>query len=795
MWMQILNLFKIRNLEGLNCKYRLLVIEGLPQDSSYNKNINLLAKNLAFELQNPVALVSRSGKSCLALPADCKDPRLDQPLTPHVATLSPIPGEHELTFTKLDPESTKIAVRFLEYSLRTPLMRQRQIWSPGPGKPYYWKYSVNESDLAREIDIYEGFSFRVVHLRDDKLYLAADIHYKYIDRKYLTSYLGENDLTDFAGRHFLYQFGHRWYQVQLVSDTGSSIKNQKFTDERDGNIYNVYDFTLANCSTPIPSYVKSLDSDSPAIIYQYLGSNRKRYGAVALCRLAYGTQDPKIKRLHSQSIRTPDARFREISEIIQKFFRNVQFNGVTLDIDSSPLKTRPKSFAIPDLLFGKGKILHVKRQHDDLGTEIKNLGRERMRYVLTNNTGPLVSTPFDRQYMLVPKSLPRSISDAFRDQFISEMQRLTPQDYSISRIVYDDSGATNLYRQVHAIQKAVSQADVRNGYALLVLPENSNPDLHNYIKQKLWQNIQCQCAMAGNIKEHFEISMKREGKNWELKPDLTGRFTSYTRYVALGMMIINKKWLWALDSELYYDVYVGIDVLNNMAGFTFVYKNGQYCYFRNYPSQQKEKLPSSQIYRVLVDHLKTDLRNLNLSPKSIILHRDGRIYESELEGYAKAMQKLNNDGILPEEILTGAVEIHKQSSLNLRLCSSDEEGKIVNPRFGSYFIMNSTNGIVCNTGWPFQFPGTVKPLQIVVASGNLDITYVLEDIFALSQLAWSSPDKCSRLPITIKLSDDFLEPIASSVELDEALYGSDEDIADEIPTEKGEGAVETTEVQ
>jgi hypothetical protein len=78
----------------------------------------------------------------------------------------------------------------------------------------------------------------------------------------------------------------------------------------------------------------------------------------------------------------------------------------------------------------------------------------------------------------------------------------------------------------------------------------------------------------------------------------------------------------------------------------------------------------------------------------------------------------------------------------------------------------------------------------VIVEGNLDIEWVLEDIFALSQPCFTSPDKCTRLPVTIKLADDFLEPIASDADEDGARYGSDDaeslDLIDEpaIPNDR-----------
>ncbi len=133
------------------------------------------------------------------------------------------------------------------------------------------------------------------------------------------------------------------------------------------------------------------------------------------------------------------------------------------------------------------------------------------------------------------------------------------------------------------------------------------------------------------------------------------------------------------------------------------------------------------------------------------------------------------------------VDIRKSTADHLRLVEGEEPQQMQNCLVGSYYLLDCTEGVVCTTGRPFRFSGTAKPLTAVVVEGALDITWVLEDIFALSQLTFAAPDKCSRLPITVKLADDFLEPIASQADDESALYETE--LPDEL--EGGEFGAET----
>src|SRR5260370_12026257 len=95
------------------------------------------------------------------------------------------------------------------------------------------------------------------------------------------------------------------------------------------------------------------------------------------------------------------------------------------------------------------------------------------------------------------------------------------------------------------------------------------------------------------------------------------------------MMIVNRKWLWALATPLRYDVYIGIDVLNGMAGFTFIYKNGERMIFRNHRCKQRERLTSRQLREILVKHIRQHVRPLHIRPPNIPLPPATRSFTTE----------------------------------------------------------------------------------------------------------------------------------------------------------------------
>jgi len=780
---QFLSMFEITNRSKLDCSYRLLEITGLSKREDdkgvdYYKNINLLLRNVAYELRKPVALISEDGKHYLAIPANSPEPKLKRPLIPYVAELVPIEGVNHIKLDSLDTENMPIALQFLGYAFRTPLIHNKRLWNAG--QSYFRKMPINQRDKKWKIDIFEGFRFKILSLEVGRLFLAIDITYKYVDSRWLTELANDgSEMSEYVNRHFVYHFGHDWYQIQLIKATGKMVQEQEFTQRQTGEIFSVFDYTIREHGQDRLPYIESLDPRSPAILYRNLGSKVENYGAAALCKLIYPTEDPKVKAIHSQSIQPPNKRCAEVSKIVQQHFANAELNGKPIQLKAEPFQAEQRFFPVPNQLFGNNSLLQVKQDVADRGIDLRELGQIRMRYLLDPKIGPLTVSPFDAQYIIRPLSVPRPIVEDFTERFKQSVLQFYPHHpYNPKLVLYDDRGCRTLQSQAKAIQTALRNVAVTRGYALLVLPPNADKDLHNYIKRALWPDIQLQCALASNIMSFYQQQSAGEQLTYEVKDGLEGKLRSYIKYAALGLLQVNHKWLWSLGNALHYDAYIGIDVLKGTAGFTFIYKNGQHCFFHDFPSQQKERLPANQIRDVLCKQIEDDLSRLFcpplICPRSIVIHRDGRAHESELRGIRAAVQSLKREGILDPETKLGVVEILKQSAYPIRIGVGDFLDTLGNPRIGSWFPIDAKQGIVCSTGKPFIHQGTARPLHAIIVEGGLDIEYVLEDIFALSQLIWSAPDSCGRLPLTIRLAHEFLEPVAAEADIDRALYGEEE---------------------
>ena len=772
----VVSLYEIENLADLRADYRLAEIDGpfgkeQRDEDLAEKNLNLLLKQFMYREKTAATLVNRGGRPMLAFPAAHEPGGREYALTPHVVTLRPQDEVHTISYDRPKAGEERVAVAFLNYHLRTPLMRDKNLWRAG-ANAFFTKRPANWHEASREADVYEGFSFRLVR-HAGRLFVAIKLTCRYGENAWLVDRYGDTDMRALRMRHLLYHFGNEWFTAQLLGLTGNPIAEQKFQPHGGGPVANVYDYTRQKAGKDAPNWVKSLDPDSPAILFRYPGNEQQRYGAAALCKLLLRTEDQQIRSVHSRSIRPPQKRFETMKEVVAQHFSGAEIGGVPIRVQARALRAEARTFFVPNQMFGNGRVLRVLSPTQADGVELAQLGTVRMRFTLDPQCGLAVTKPFGGQYLFVPQSMHRPLAEDFKDRLEKTVRQIAQAPFRMRTILYRDESARTLKSQVDAVLAAADLAEIEQGHGVLILPERRAGDLHHHVKQRLGDRLRVQCAAAEKLAGFYEGRPGQGQQGSRLRGDREQHYTSYLRYAALGLLIVNRQWPWVLEGGTHHDIYVGIDVLNNTAAFAFFYEGGRRCFVRTQRSRQRERLLRKEVQEALYDHLKTDLPDCPKPPRSIVLRRDGRIFESEWRGGQDAVTQLIRERLLPRDVVFGAVEIHKHSAVGLRL-AAERQGGLVNPDIGSWFDIDGTEGVVCTTGSPFRLNGTAHPLAVKVARGKLDLPQVLEDVFCMSQLCWMTPDRCIRLPIDLKLCDEFLRVVAAGSEEEEV----DEDESD-----------------
>ena len=196
-------------------------------------------------------------------------------------------------------------------------------------------------------------------------------------------------------------------------------------------------------------------------------------------------------------------------------------------------------------------------------------------------------------------------------------------------------------------------------------------------------------------------------------------------------------------------------------------------------SRQKEKLLKEQVFTHLAQIVRDEYTRLGRPVKSIVIHRDGRCWQSEIDGATAAVQKLKKEGCITRDGTLSILEIAKSAPVRLRVFevqrTPGEKAFVQNPQVGLYTIVNGTEGFLCSTGRAFPRKGTVQPLHVRCVVEGIPFIQALEDVYALTTLAWTRPEDCSRYPITIKLTDRWLSEEASEFDEEALIYEAEDD--------------------
>jgi len=760
----VFNLYPVANQDDLRISYRLVDVEGefgLGSDDPdlAIKNLNLLTKKIAFGQRLPVAIIKGGEQPVLAVAADRPIERFQYQLTPHVVALRPRDEIQTVSFRDLDTSTLGIALAFLGWELRGHLFAASGLWQSG-ANTFFSRKPLNG---GRGMDVYGGFSPRFVMVQG-ALHVAVPVIYCYTDSRWADEAFDDRAIQNLGGRRMLYHYGPRLFPIKFQRRTGKSIRDQEFISDGNGAVSHVFQWTVEKIGSNPGG--RPLAADSPAIRYKNLGNDQERFGALALCKLMLNNDDPRVASSRRDHQRTPYQRIEASNQVVSRYLSGITLAGVKLNIEAKPRTSAAKQFSYPTLQLGNGRSLRVGNNFRGGEIALKDLPTARANLLEDRRVGFAVTSELDHQVLVVPRSLGIPAVNDLKSRLEAMVSSLTRKPYALQLVRYSDENKRTLSAQVDAVVHALNENHVDGGRGILVLPPRAQPDLHNYIKKKLRQRIQFQCMAAEKLSRFYGYG----NGTTPVVPRPEGRFRSYLLNTVMGLMIVNRQWPWVLQSGTHYDAYIGLDVLNHTAAMTFFYEGGRVCAMRDQSSGDKERLSRRVVAKLVYEGLRQDLPDLDQPPTSIVLRRDGKLHESEWLGLNDAVQRLKDDGLLPDSICIGAVEIPKHHSYGMRLVER-VDGRMENPAIGCWEYLSESEGIVCTTGWPFNIPGTVEPLFVRIARGDLEIKAVLQDTFAMSQLCWPVPRGCMRLTIDLKLCDEHLRAFAAFADEDRAIFG------------------------
>jgi len=775
--MTLLNIFVIENLDKIKIKYRLFKVKGiLPQSEDFEKNTQLLSDRLSRITKSPCTALKESDQLFIAQPVGSPDLPSRLPLVRAEALIESTDIERELDYGCLTEANTGIAIRFLQFYLDGQLHDVPSLWRPSAGLPYFQK-DPDPDFRSPDVVMYRGFKIRLILLPENKIGVCVDITRKYASRHYLPPRITPDEFRKYKGKRCIYEFGHRWYEIRIESISGLSV-----TEERMPDGSSLFDYIRSKTGENKPQALLRLPRDCTVLTYQTSLGIVNRVPS-ALCRPTYATNHPAVSEHHFKTIMPPHKRRWEIEFVVRSYLKGWNFQGIPIILSDDMLKVNCDVLTPPDLRFGNGKILSFKQADGAIYATLDDFGSSKRRLLHSTDAGFFVRKPLDRQYLIMPKSMfetcgPRYLAD-LKVQFTRLYSPHGEFQYDPTIITYDDSVPQSIYTLGNEILESVLQSvgDLffYSGYGLVIIPrlDPKRKDKEDELANLLMREFRKKGIYVSV--SHTEIplmsyvnvpSENREAK-WQISGDerLSRRFRGYLENVVLNkILLLNHCWPFVLSRPLNTDLVIGIDVKNNTAGFMLIFKDGQTFSFATSDSDQKEQLGRAQISTVIYNYLKKELEGDSIKIRDITIHRDGILYPAEIKGIKGAVDRLVEDGLIEKDYNCNFIEIKKTSRIPVRFFETmTPQGYMQemteNPKIGTYMVFQN-NAFLCTTGRPFKYHGTTKPIQVTKLEGNMGIKLILQDVFALANLTWTKPDYCSRLPVSIKMTDIRLKEVA-----------------------------------
>jgi hypothetical protein len=786
------NIFPITNLKELKSRYRLYSIRGLSQDQEeYDPNTQTLVHKLSYTMRSPVAVILRGSHPYLALPLDAPEPLSPYPLVRATAVFEKTNEIFTLDYENPTPETDALRIRFLQFVIQGVLFHNPSFWQPSPGTPFFERSALLEKD---GICAYRGYAVRVVPLEGGKLGICVDVKHKYVSRNPISANIKREDFRNYKNRRCIYHYGHNWYEIKLQDHSGLSVKEQVISNGTAKSI-SLLQFIIDNAPKPLPREVIDLSPASPAIKYM-TSRDEVRYAPAVLCYPVFDTSDPRVKPTHRETILMPHIRRQLIHAFVKANLAAVRSEDMTIQIALTPIVAPKRVFLPPDLAFGNNTIFSVRGTPGTTCASLERLGKTRISALFNPKIGTYDSRPLDRQYMILPKSIWDSYGPAFLNDFKRVMNEVYLHElpYNPILITYNDLGLKTYAIQGRAILDAVDSELREPGYGVVMIHEtvDRRKREHDQLAAMVMRELRDRKLFVSVIhttvtKDCYHLPQDAPvGTGYSAMASSQGRLNGYLRNVGITKILLtNERWPFVLATPLHADFTTAFDVQLNTACFAFIGKSGPDIRTVLRTSSQKERLARAQVRQILLDVLRQEIGFGRRTMHTIVIQRDGKLFATEIAGVKDAVEMVKKEGILPPDVSLNFVDIPKSSPAPVRLFDSYlRPGQLEttdNPQIGSYYVPTNCDGYICTTGREFYHPGTANPLHVKYIEGKMPFEEILEDVYALTCLALTRPEDCTREPFTLKLADIRLREHAGGYDEDALAY--DDEIENEEDNE------------
>ncbi|MFC1948069.1 Piwi domain-containing protein [Chloroflexota bacterium] len=670
--------------------------------------------------------------------------------------------------------------RMLERPITTKLLSLRNIFWRAEWTLFYPLAPDNQDNPMDLVDAYRGFKFGVVLIEGYKPYIAVDIRTRYVSRRSLADYSVMDHDTTLDGHldpyvrterrsTFLRDNGYVKIPCRYSGETGQTISQFEF--EPGQSVYNYYCEKYPQVLVDPQDqavFVKDRQGQGPSL-------------ASPSCRLfpVFTTESDIVRKCSVRPWLTPDARNQAAVWFLENI-KSVYYNDKRLSIKNELFTSKRTVFIPPSLEFGNDYRLDFsstaqEETNNQLDRKIAQWSSRKYPALL--EAGPQFNERLPDIVFLYPDSVQRSEREAVIVDITKEMALQTGQKLNvIQQKVYSSGNAEKMGGSLLRAATEIKSLPGRN-LALVVLSNKFIDRVHGDLKERI-QPLLSQCVTERTIQD---IVSRRNPK----------RSRSQIRNLTLAIITEAGIKPWVLADELHHDLHVGIDLLHGRVGYHLLYGTGgrfidQYLGESREKGRAKEAIKRPIIQAQLYESISGIVRNGH-RVRHIVIHRDGRWWPSESAGLKRAIEKMQKEGILSEDLIWAVMEVRK-NHLPVRLFTKQQDGLLRNPLPGTYLILDESRALLSTTGRPgWDTTGKTAStvlFNVVESSADVSLEWLLEDAYRLTHLNWSAPDIDIALPVTIRWTDEVLrETLQPSSSEEDEEYEDEDDDTDTIDQE------------
>lgn len=616
----------------------------------------------------------------------------------------------------------EILRRTLRDNLAWYLTNQLEYWERASSQDFYHK---EPSGSVKEYDAYEGYSTQVEY--SDGFYLTVDPKVKFISKFSIADLLTDSSISNsFFERTYLDRYCTLMStdrpSVKLVSIADSVSVSEK-SMEIDGESQSVLEYLEDSHRYP-SEIIERIDPEEPIAKVLFPWSDTPVNSAPSLL---HPSPDDMSYSMTNYAAANSRERWQNTKDFVEQI-NFISAAGEYCDVSDEPRRMEVDKFTFPTLRYGNGEARGLRDQFPGKDEEITRkswddaveAGLQTFGAAKTIRGVPEVG-------LLHPEGHRETAQALYRDirKYVEEYSN-TSMPTRAGSVEYDEP--TKLREWVDRY------GDRMDGVIVLL----DDPSAYTEIRNKL----------GGLAAQGITLS-NYQGTSSGFDNTLFNTALGFAAKIGVRPILLDEP----LSSDLYLGFSVAGDTVNTAGAVALSGDDGDLVYQTNsnLASGSGSVTKSAIASQLLREAVADANRERETEIQSIVIHRNGKFGDGEIEGIKEGIEQLISSEELPASVTWSAVRIG--SNARYRLYGSSEYGCVCPT--GSYAELDARNGVVSTYGWPQIHQGTPHPLHCSIesASHSPQIQSVLSDVLALSFLNWGAPTMKTKEPLTTRLPE------------------------------------------